>query len=91
TNTSVGDLFLAGVIPGLLLGSAFLVINYLYVRKVGIQSQHERASVKGVLSAFWYSAPALIAPFIIESRIVFGFVTPTESGALIVAYAIILG
>jgi tripartite ATP-independent transporter DctM subunit len=91
TNTSVGDLFLAGVIPGLLLGSAFLVMNYLYVRKVGIQSQHERASFKGVLSAFWYSAPALIAPFIIVSSIVFGFVTPTESGALIVAYALILG
>lgn len=91
TNTSVGDLFLAGVIPGLLLGCSFLVMNYLYVRKTGIQSQHERASLKGVLLAFWYSAPALIAPFIIVSSIVFGFVTPTESGALIVAYALILG
>ncbi len=91
TNTSVGDLFLAGVFPGLLLGCAFLIMNYIYARKVGIQSQNEKASLKGVLLAFWYSAPALIAPFIIVSSIVFGFVTPTESGALIVAYALILG
>ncbi|WP_191600574.1 TRAP transporter large permease [Marinomonas algicola] len=91
TNTSVGDLFLAGVIPGLLLGGAFIIMNYLYARKVGLQSQTERSSVKGILYAFWYSAPALIAPFIIVSSIVFGFVTPTESGALIVAYALLLG
>lgn len=91
TNTSVGDLFLAGVIPGLLLGGAFIVMNYLYARKAGLQSQTKRSSFKGVLQAFWYSAPALIAPFIIVSSIVFGFVTPTESGALIVAYALLLG
>lgn len=91
TNTSVGDLFLAGVIPGLLLGGAFVVMNYLYVRKAGIQSQNERSTLRGILTAFWFSAPALIAPFIIVASIVFGFVTPTESGALIVAYALILG
>lgn len=91
TNTSVGDLFLAGVIPGLLLGGAFIVMNYLYVRKVGLKSQTDRSSLKGVLIALWYSAPALLAPFIIVASIVFGFVTPTESGALIVAYALLLG
>ena len=91
TNTSVGDLFLAGVIPGLLLGGAFVAMNYLYVRKAGIQSQNERSTLRGILTAFWFSAPALIAPFIIVASIVFGFVTPTESGALIVAYALILG
>lgn len=91
TNTSVGDLFLAGVIPGLLLGGAFVAMNYLYVRKAGIQSQNERSTLRGILTAFWFSAPALIAPFIIVASIVFGLVTPTESGALIVAYALILG
>ncbi len=91
TNTSVGDLFLAGVIPGLLMGGAFVVMNYLYVRKAGIESLTDRASLKAILSALWFSTPALIAPFIIVASIVFGFVTPTESGALIVAYALILG
>lgn len=91
TNTSVGDLFLAGVIPGLLLGGAFIIMNFLYARKTGLKSQTERSNLKGILLAFWYSAPALIAPFIIVSSIVFGFVTPTESGALIVAYALLLG
>lgn len=91
TNTSVGDLFLAGVVPGLLLGGAFVVMNYLYVRKAGIQSQTEKSTLRGILTALWLSAPALIAPFIIVASIVFGFVTPTESGALIVAYALLLG
>ena len=91
TNTSVGDLFLAGVIPGLLLGGAFMLMNYLYVRKVGLQSQTEKSTIKGVFTALFASIPALIAPFIIVASIVFGFVTPTESGALIVAYALLLG
>ncbi|CUB03765.1 TRAP transporter large permease [Marinomonas fungiae] len=91
TNTSVGDLFLAGVIPGLILGGAFIIMNYIYVRKAGIQSQTQRSTLKGILVALWFSAPALIASFIIVASIVFGFVTPTESGALIVAYALLLG
>lgn len=91
TNTSVGDLFLAGVIPGLLLGGAFMIMNYLYVRKIGLQSQTQKSTVKGVFIALFSAIPALIAPFIIVASIVFGFVTPTESGALIVAYALLLG
>ncbi|OEY67047.1 TRAP transporter large permease [Marinobacter sp. X15-166B] len=91
TNTSVGDLFLAGVVPGLVLGLAFMVMNWFYARKANIAPQHERASIQRILISFIHASPALIAPFIIVAGIVFGFVTPTESGALIVAYAFAVG
>lgn len=91
TNTSVGDLFLAGVIPGLILGVAFMIMNGLYARRANLAVTGEKPSVKGVLVALLQAAPALMAPFIIVAGIVFGFVTPTESGALIVAYAAAAG
>ncbi|WP_010323440.1 TRAP transporter large permease [Marinobacterium stanieri] len=91
TNTSVGDLFLGGVIPGLVLGLAFMLMNWLYARKANIEAQHDRPTIRNVVLSFVKASPALIAPFIIVAGIVFGFVTPTESGALIVAYAFAVG
>ncbi|NVD37060.1 TRAP transporter large permease [Marinobacter lutaoensis] len=91
TNTSVGDLFLAGVIPGLILGLAFMIMNGVYAHRANLQVTGRKPSLGGILVALYRSAPALMAPFIIVAGIVFGFVTPTESGALIVAYAAILG
>lgn len=91
TNTSVGDLFLAGVIPGLILGIAFMIMNGVYAHRARLAVSGRKPSVGGVLSALVQAAPALMAPFIIVAGIVFGFVTPTESGALIVAYAILAG
>ncbi|WP_432456131.1 MULTISPECIES: TRAP transporter large permease [unclassified Agarivorans] len=91
TNTSVGDLFLAGVIPGILLGCAFLVINYFYAKKANLSISSQRPSVSRVLKALVAAGPALIAPLIIVASIVFGFVTPTESGVLIVVYALLIG
>jgi len=91
TNTSVGDLFLAGVIPGLLLGVAFMVVNYLYARNARIAVSPNKPSFAGVFSAMIIAIPALLAPLIIVSSIVFGLVTPTESGVLIVLYSLLVG
>ncbi|MDN2658930.1 TRAP transporter large permease [Neptunomonas phycophila] len=91
TNTSVGDLFLAGVIPGLLLGVAFLIINYCYARKANIAVSAEKPTIKSVFKAMVVAIPALLAPIIIVASIVFGFVTPTESGVLIVIYSLFVG
>lgn len=91
TNTSVGDLFLAGVIPGLLLGLAFMIMNWVHVRRHGITATGEKPTPLKVIKAVWGALPALIAPFLIVFGIVLGFVTPTESGVLIVAYVVLLG
>lgn len=91
TNTSVGDLFLAGVIPGLLLGIAFMVMNWVYARRASLPVSGRKPNMQEFNAALLGAVPALIAPFIIVAGIVFGFVTPTESGALIVAYVAIVG
>ena len=91
TNTSVGDLFLAGVIPGLLLGVAFMLMNWVYARKANIPVTGKKPEAAEFSRALFGAIPALIAPVIIVAGIVFGFVTPTESGALIVAYVAVVG
>jgi tripartite ATP-independent transporter DctM subunit len=91
TNTSVGDLFLAGVIPGLLLAAAFMAMNWVYAKRNNLPVSGKKPEFKQFLRALFFAIPALIAPFIIVAGIVFGVVTPTESGALIVAYVALVG
>lgn len=90
TNTSIGGLFIAGFIPGLILGGAFLIMNYLYVRKrefLKVEYSLEGSRLRRII----HCLPALIAPLIIIGGIVTGVVTPTESGALAVAYVAFAG
>ncbi|NLK30972.1 MAG: TRAP transporter large permease [Aminobacterium colombiense] len=91
TNTSIGGLFAAGVLPGLLLGAAFMVMNYFYSRKNNmpiLDSKAIRANARATLKR---SFCAILAPVIIIGGIVTGIVTPTESGALAVAYCLVVG
>ena len=64
TNTSIGGLFAAGIIPGLVLGLAYAVMNYFYaaIYRAPVSSSEERLKIKETLI---YSIPALIAPMII--------------------------
>lgn len=91
TNTSVGDLFLAGVIPGLLLGVAFMVMNAVHAWRVRLPKRGGWPSRRELAVAALGALPALIAPFIIVAGIVMGLVTPTESGALTALYVALYG
>ena len=91
TNTSVGELFLAGVVPGLLLALAFIAMNALYARKAGLESRHRAPAWSEIFAAFSGAATALVAPVLIVAGIIMGLVTPTESGALIVLYVALIG
>ncbi|MGO2262243.1 TRAP transporter large permease [Halomonas sp.] len=91
TNTSVGDLFLAGIIPGLLLGIAFMSMNAWYAWRHRLPKSGNLPSLYQLLIAFIVALPALVAPFIIVAGIVLGFVTPTESGALTALYVGLCG
>jgi len=91
TNTSIGGLFAAGIFPGLVLGLAFMVMNWYYSRKYNVPV----TDIDEVYGRKWEilkrSVLALIAPVIIMGGIIFGFVTPTESGALACLYCVIAG
>ena len=91
TNTSVGDLFLAGIVPGILLGIAFMLMNLWYAWRHHLPKSENWAGWKALLRAIFYALPALVAPFIIVAGIVMGKVTPIESGALTAAYVALCG
>ena len=91
TNTSIGGLFAAGMLPGLVLGLAFMGMNWYYSRKYSVPVSDFSEVRKQAKDILVRSVAALIAPVIIIGGIVTGIVTPTESGALGVAYCMVAG
>lgn len=95
---TINRLFLAGVIPGLLMGLAFIVAAF-YVRqrdvKKGIFQPDEtvvrKATGKERWQAFVSALPGLFIPFIILGGIYGGFFTPTEAAVVAVVYGLIVG
>lgn len=91
TNTSVGDLFLAGVLPGFVLTGAFLLMNTIHAHRHNLPPSGKRATLSELFAAVAGASTALVAPVIIVAGIVFGLVSPTESGALLALYVILAG
>jgi tripartite ATP-independent transporter DctM subunit len=88
-NTSVGYLFLGGVIPGLLMAASLMAMIAMIARRRGfpVEPPVERTQIVPILrDAF----PALLLPVILLGGIYSGAVTPTEAAALAAAYALLL-
>ena len=90
TGLSVGKLFLAGAIPGFLLGFSLLAYTYYVSRKRGYP-KHERSSLRqigrGFVDTFW----ALLLTILILYGIIGGLFTPTEASIVAVLYALLVG
>jgi len=89
TGTSIGDLFLAGIMPGILIGIGLMIGNYFVCKKNGY-AREQRVPVKGALKSTWDAKWALLAPFIILGGIYAGIFTPTEAAVVAVVYSIIV-
>ena len=89
-EVSVGSLFLAGVIPGLLMGVYLFVVTYIISRRRGYPVQM-RSTWRELVTATRRASWALMAPVIILGGIVTGVVTPTEAGVLAVVYSLVVG
>jgi tripartite ATP-independent transporter DctM subunit len=85
-TVSIGALFLAGIIPGLLIGLAQMATVHAYAKARGYQT-YPRASWREFLCATWVSVPALITPGIIIGGKIFGWFTATEAACIAVLYA----
>ena len=90
TETSIGDMFMAGVIPGLLIGFSLMITVYFIAKKRGYQSE-EKVSWAGRWKAFKDALLALFMPVIILGGIYGGVFTPTEAAGVAVAYAFVIG
>jgi tripartite ATP-independent transporter DctM subunit len=90
TGLSIGSLFLAGVVPGIILGLILMITSYLIARKRGYE-KFERASLKELFVSFLSATPALVMPVIIIGGILSGVFTATEAGVIAVAYGLLLG
>lgn len=86
TGLSIGDLFMVGLAPGIMIGLALMVVWRFVVRKEGYDSRvsYTREEAKEILKK---SLPALVLPAIILFGIRFGLFTPTEAGSFAVVYA----
>jgi tripartite ATP-independent transporter DctM subunit len=88
-QVSIGALYLAGVIPGLLIGLAQMATVHVYAIKRNYPT-YPRSSFKEFLKAGAVAIPALMTPFIIVGGILLGWFTATESAAAAVIYAALL-
>jgi C4-dicarboxylate transporter DctM subunit len=91
-EVSIGKLFLAGVIPGILFALMFMLVARILLRNdVTVQESTTTFSGVGVWESFRTSIWALLVPGIILGGIYSGIFTPTEAGAVAVVYAAIIG
>ena len=89
-SVSIGGLFLAGVVPGILIAAAQMITVYVYAKRYGYPV-YARSTLKELGVAFLSSSLALMTPVIIVGGIVSGFFTPTEASVVAVIYSLFLG
>ena len=89
-DVSIGDMFVGGFIPGIMMGISMMVVSWYLAKKRGIEPDGN-FSVPGVVKAFKESFFALLTPVIIIGGIYGGIFTPTEAAAVAVVYGIFVG
>ena len=90
-DVTVAGLFLAGIVPGVLLGASLAVANQIVSSREGYRGRAEKATGRELRQSAVAAIPAIIMPAIILGGILFGVFTPTEAGAVASAYALVLG
>lgn len=90
-SCSVADLFIGGIIPGILMGVGLMLYSFVIAKKRGYKGRDHRAPFKEVLRTGKDAVLALFAPIIILGGILSGFFTPTEAAAVSTLYALLVG
>ena len=89
SNTSIGALFLAGIVPGLIMGSVLMVMNYIIATRRGFATEAP-VPLRQVPKTTFQAFPALLMPVILLYGIYGGVTTPTEAAAVAAFYALVL-
>lgn len=88
-NVSIAALFIAGIIPGVLIGLSLIVVTILIVRKKDYPVDRTRYSLRDAFRICRRFVLAAILPFIMVGGIVGGVATPTEAGCVAIIYALL--
>ena len=91
TDESIPRLFLAGLIPGVMLGLLLLLVTYVLARRHGYGLLGDKFSWRPLLCALWDGKWAVFAPVIILGGIYAGIFTPSEAAAVAVFYGLFVG
>lgn len=95
TGASIGDMFIAGILPGILIGLCLMIYAYYYCKTRGedkekLNSLYESLRSKGLKNVLSDSFWALLSPIIILGSIYSGIVSPTEAATIAVIYSLIV-
>ena len=90
SGTSVADLFVAGMLPGLLMAVSLVATCWWIAKRRGYKASDEPANRRALLRLAIKSSPAIALPILIMVGLRFGFATPTEMAVLSVIYSLLL-
>lgn len=90
SNVSIVDLFVAGLLPGAMLGGGMLFLSWFIAHKRGMPKAEVEGGWQKFRAGLIYSAPALFMPVMIVVTLRFGIATPTEVSVLACAYSLLI-
>lgn len=90
-QVSIGDLFIGGIVPGILTGLILMCYCFFYSRKQGWRGEQRQRTIKSLGQAAWTAKWALMVPVIVLGGIYGGIMTPTEAAAIAAFYGLIVG
>ncbi len=90
-SVSIPKLFIAGLLPGLVISVSLLIMNYFLCKKYGYRGTAEGWSLGNIGRAFYKGFWSVLAPLVILGGIYTGFFTPTESAIVAIFYTLLVG
>jgi tripartite ATP-independent transporter DctM subunit len=90
-NVSVGALFVAGLLPGLLIAVAMCIVNWYISKQRNYKGDGQMPSGAEIVRTTWQALPAILLPVLILGGMRAGWFTPTEASVVAVFYALVCG
>ena len=90
-TVSVGTLFAAGILPGILIAVAMCLVNFYVSKKRNYKGDGQTPPLREILITTWKAIPAILLPVVILGGMRAGWFTPTEASVVAVFYALVCG